>query len=306
MYDLIIIGSGPAGLSAGIYAARAKLSFLVIEKSYISGGQIVNTYEIDNYPGFSGLSGMKLAEEMRSHAERLGVQFKNALVERIEIVDGKKIVHTESETLETKTVIIATGADHSKLGIAGEEEFSGRGVSYCATCDGAFYRNKEVAVVGGGNVAVEDAIFLARACKKVYIVHRRNEFRAEKILQEQLLSLPNVETVLDCNAIQIEGENKKVSALVVKNKNTGEERKISVNGVFIAVGIVPVSEIFKNLLKTDEKGYIVAGENCRTSLEGVFVAGDVRTKELRQVVTAVSDGANAVSSAQRYLLTNEW
>ena len=305
MYDLIIIGSGPAGLTAGIYAERAKLNTLVIEKEYISGGQIVNTYEVDNYPALPGISGMDLAQNMRSHAEKIGVHFHTANVTSVEDKGSVKIVHTEKEDFETKTIIIATGAGHSKLGIPGEAELTGRGVSYCATCDGAFYRNKDVVVVGGGNVAVEDAIFLARASGKVYVVHRRDELRAEKILQEELLSLPNVEMVWNSVGVEVISDGKKVCGLKVKDKNSGEERILEAKGVFIAVGIVPHSAVFTGLVEMDDKGYIIADESGKTSVPGIFAAGDVRTKQLRQIVTAVGDGANAVTSVQDYLLHNK-
>ena len=305
MYDLIIIGSGPAGLTAGIYAERAKLNTLVIEKEYISGGQIVNTYEVDNYPALPGISGMDLAQNMRSHAEKIGVHFHTANVTSVEDKGSIKIVHTEKEDFETKTIIIATGAGHSKLGIPGEAELTGRGVSYCATCDGAFYRNKDVVVVGGGNVAVEDAIFLARASSKVYVVHRRDELRAEKVLQEELLSLPNVEMVWNSVGVEVLSDGKKVCGLKVKDKNSGKERILEAKGVFIAVGIVPHSAVFTGLVQMDDKGYIRADESGKTSVPGIFAAGDVRTKQLRQIVTAVGDGANAVTSVQDYLLHNK-
>ncbi len=305
MYDLIIIGSGPAGLTAGIYAERAKLNTLVIEKEYISGGQIVNTYEVDNYPAVPGISGMDLAQNMRSHAEKIGVHFHTANVTSVEDKGSVKIVHTEKEDFETKTIIIATGAGHSKLGIPGEAELTGRGVSYCATCDGAFYRNKDVVVVGGGNVAVEDAIFLARASSKVYVVHRRDQLRAEKVLQEELLSLPNVEMVWNSVGVEVLSDGKKVCGLKVKDKNSGEERILEAKGVFIAVGIVPHSAVFTGLVEMDDKGYIKADESGKTSVPGIFAAGDVRTKQLRQIVTAVGDGANAVTSVQDYLLHNK-
>ena len=305
MYDLIIIGSGPAGLTAGIYAERAKLNTLVIEKEYISGGQIVNTYEVDNYPALPGISGMDLAQNMRSHAEKIGVHFHTANVTSVENKGAVKIVHTEKEDFETKTIIIATGAGHSKLGIPGEAELTGRGVSYCATCDGAFYRNKDVVVVGGGNVAVEDAIFLARASSKVYVVHRRDQLRAEKVLQEELLSLPNVEMVWNSVGVEVISDGKKVCGLKVKDKNSGEERILEAKGVFIAVGIVPHSAVFTGLVEMDDKGYIIADESGKTSVPGIFAAGDVRTKQLRQIVTAVGDGANAVTSVQDYLLHNK-
>ena len=302
MYDLIIIGAGPAGLSAAIYASRARLSAVVIEQNFVNGGQIIDTYEIDNYPGLPGISGMDLAAKMAEHAEKLGVETVYGFVQNLDLTGPVKKVETDEGTYEAKAVIIASGATHSKLGAQGENQFAGMGGSYCATCDGAFYRGKDVLVVGGGDVAVEDAIFLARGCNKVYVVHRRDELRAAKILQESLLSLPNVEMVWNSNLRSVNGGMKVESATVV-NKLDQSERTIPVSGVFIAVGITPRSEFARNHVSMDEKGYIIADETGATSVPGVFAAGDVRTKQLRQVVTAVADGANAVTSAEKYLLT---
>ena len=302
MYDLIIIGSGPAGLTAGIYASRVKLNTLVLEQNFVNGGQIIDTYEIDNYPGLPGISGMDLADKMSQHAEKLGVAIENVIVTSLDLEGPVKRVITDDNTYEAKAVIIASGATHSHLGAPGEEEFGGRGVSYCATCDGGFYRKKDTLVVGGGDVAVEDAIYLARLCNKVYVVHRRNELRAAKVLQENLLSLPNVEMVWDSVVKSING-SQKVESVTVTNVRDGSERTIPVQGAFIAVGITPRSEFARNHIEMDEKGYIVADETGRTSVPGVFAAGDVRGKQLRQVVTAVAAGANAVTSVEKYLLT---
>ena len=308
MHDLIIIGAGPAGLSAAIYAARAELDYVLIEENFVNGGQIVDTYEIDNYPGLPGISGMELAEKMAEHAEKLGAEVVNAAVEGLDLTGDVKKVMTDEGTFEAKTVIIASGASHSHLGVPGEESLSGHGVSYCATCDGAFYRGKTTVVVGGGDVAVEDAIFLARGCEKVYVVHRRDELRAVKTLQTALFALPNVEMVWDSNLKSINegsaenGTAGKVTSVTVVNKNDGSERVIDADGVFIAVGITPRSGFVGTGIETNAGGYIVAGETCETSVPGVFAAGDVRAKQLRQVVTAVADGANAVTSVQRYLL----
>ena len=308
MHDLIIIGAGPAGLSAAIYAARAELDYVLIEENFVNGGQIIDTYEIDNYPGLPGISGMELAEKMAEHAEKLGAEVVNAAVEGLELDGPVKKVMTDEGTFEAKAVIIASGAAHSHLGVPGEEELSGRGVSYCATCDGAFYRGKTTVVVGGGDVAVEDAIFLARGCEKVYVVHRRDELRAVKTLQTALFALPNVEMVWDSNLKSINegtaenGTAGKVTSVTVVNKYDQSERVIDTDGVFIAVGITPRSGFVGTGIETNAGGYIVAGENCETNIPGVFAAGDVRAKQLRQVVTAVADGANAVTSVQRYLL----
>lgn len=301
VYDLIIIGSGPAGLAAAIYAQRARLHTLVLEKEYISGGQVVNTYEVDNYPGLPGIGGYELGLKFREHADSLGAEFVTAEVKHI-IIEGKqKKVETEEQTYLAKSLILATGAKHRKLGVPGEEELAGMGVSYCATCDGAFFRERTVAVVGGGDVAVEDAIFLARACEKVYLVHRRDELRAARSLQEKLFACKNVEIIWDTVMKEINGEDR-VEAVKLENVKTGEQHNLALDGVFIAVGILPNSEGFKGLVDMDGQGYVKAGEDCVTSQPGIFAAGDVRTKALRQIVTAAADGANAVTSVQEYLL----
>ena len=302
MYDLIIIGAGPAGLSAAIYASRARLSAIVIEQNFVNGGQIIDTYEIDNYPGLPGISGMDLAAKMAEHAEKLGVETVYGFVQSLDLDGPVKKVVTDDGTYEAKAVIIASGATHMKLGAPGENQYGGMGVSYCATCDGAFYKGKDTMVIGGGDVAVEDAIFLARLCNKVYVVHRRDELRATKVLQENLLSLPNVEMVWNSNLKEITG-GMKVEAATVVNKLDQSERTIPVSGVFIAVGIAPRSEFARNHVAMDEKGYIIADETCATNIPGVFAAGDVRTKQLRQVCTAVADGANAVTSVEKFLMT---
>ena len=301
IYDLIIIGSGPAGLTAAIYAQRAKLETLVIEASYVSGGQVVNTYEVDNYPGLPGISGMDLGTTLRNHADRMGGAFVRERVKELELEGDIKTVRTQKNEYRTKTLILAMGASHRKLGIPGEDTFGGLGVSYCATCDGAFFKGKVTAVVGGGDVAVEDAIFLARGCEKVYLIHRRDSLRAAAILQERLLALPNVEVVWNHVVKEIQGMDQ-VEALLLENAQTGAEQKLAVDGCFIAVGILPNSELVQGKLELDGAGYIVAGENGVTSVPGVFAAGDIRTKQLRQIITAASDGANCVTSAQNYLV----
>ena len=301
IYDLAILGAGPAGICAAIYATRAKLNTIWLNKKFVQGGQIVDTYEVDNYPGLPGITGLDLGEAMAGHAEKLGMKPQREPVRSIETEHGIKVIRTKKNEYRARAVIIACGATHRHLGIPGEEELSGMGVSYCATCDAAFFQDRTVVVVGGGNVAVEDAILLSRTCKKVYLVHRRDELRAEKILQESLFACKNVELIWDSIPLSIEGTDK-VEALKIRNKKTQEESFIETDGVFIAVGIVPGTEKFKDLVKLDEAGYIVAGEDGITSEPGIFAAGDIRTKNLRQVVTAVADGANAVASAQRYLL----
>lgn len=301
MYDLIIVGAGPAGLAAAVYAARAELKFIVLEKEMMSGGQIINTYEVDNYPGLFHMNGFDLAMKMREHADALGALFVTGEVEKIEsITEGKQIFCKDGTVYETKTVLLAGGARHRKLEVPGEEKLAGSGVSYCATCDGAFFRNKEVAVVGGGDVAAEDALFLARLCKKVYVIHRRNSFRAAKTLVSRLTSTENVELVYDSVVKEIQGEGK-VERILLENTKTKEEREILLDGIFIAVGMLPETGIYKELVTLDATGYIVADETGVTSDPAIFAAGDIRTKSLRQVVTAASDGANAVQSVERYL-----
>ena len=307
IYDLVILGSGPAGLGAAIYAQRAELKTLVIEKEMVSGGQVLTTYEVDNYAGLPGIGGFDLGMKFREHADNLGAEFAEDVVIRIEEADPaedgtalKKVV-CENETYLTKTVIIATGAHHRTLGVPGEEEMVGMGVSYCATCDGAFFKNKTTAVVGGGDVAIEDAIFLARICEKVYLIHRRDELRGAKSLQKKLMAMENVEILWDTVVDKING-SMKVESLSLSNKKTGESSEINVDGVFIAVGISPNTEAFAGTVEMDHGGYIVADENGKTSAPGIFVAGDARTKQLRQIITAVADGANCVTSVERYLI----
>ncbi len=304
IYDLIIVGSGPAGLAAAIYAQRAKLSALVLEKEYMSGGQVVNTYEVDNYPGLPEIGGFELGMKFREHAEKLGASFLNIEVRHIGLEDEGhvKVIYTDQEEYRARALILAMGAKHRMLDLPGEKRLTGMGVSYCATCDGAFFKGRATAVVGGGDVAVEDALFLARGCSKVYLIHRRDELRAAAVLQEQLRKCENVEFVWNTEVAGIEGDDH-LECLRLKNKQTGEERMLDVDGLFIAVGTVPNTAFITNLLQLDENGYIVAGEDGRTNVSGIFAAGDVRTKQLRQIVTAVSDGANAVTSVQAYLNT---
>ena len=304
MYDLIIIGSGPAGLSAAVYGKRAGLELLVMERQPMSGGQILNTYEVDNYLGLPGMNGFDMGMKFREHADRMGITFLEAKVEAIRQEDSVNKVVTDQGEYESRTVIFAAGAEHAKLGIPGEERLAGMGVSYCATCDGAFFRNRVTAVIGGGDVAVEDAIFLAGSCEKVYLVHRRDELRAAAVLQERLFSLPNVEILWDHVAEEILGQDT-VQGLRLKNVKSGEEKTLQVAGVFIAVGIIPQTELLDVRADRNDGGYVLAGEDGITSAEGIFAAGDCRSKNLRQIITAVADGANAATSAWSYLLKKE-
>ena len=303
VHDLIIAGSGPAGLSAAIYAKRAGLDAVVIERNMISGGQILNTYEVDNYPGYPGISGFELGMKLREHADKLGAAFAEDSIQSAELSGDVKKLIGEEAVYEAKTVIIATGAHYKKLGAKGEELLTGAGVSYCATCDGAFFKGKVTAVVGGGDVALEDAIFLARMCKHVYLIHRRDEFRGAKILQDKLMALENISVIWDTVVEEITGENK-VESIKLHNKKTEENSELKVDGVFIAVGIEPESHAFDGHIEMDGHGYILAGEDGKTSVPGVFAAGDIRTKGLRQIITAASDGANCVTSVERYLAEN--
>lgn len=301
IYDLIIIGSGPAGLAAAIYAKRAELNLIVIEKAGLSGGQIINTYEVDNYPGTPGISGFELSVKFREHADKLNATFVTGEVIDFSLEDEIKVITLDDGIkYRAKSVIIATGGAPRHLNVEGEEKLSGMGVSYCATCDGAFFKNKTVAVVGGGDVAVEDAIFLARICKQVYIIHRRDQFRASRSAVSKLQSLENVTILWDSVVERINGDDK-VESIDVKNVKTDEKTTYELEGIFIAVGYSPNSEIYKKVVATDEWGYIIAGENCETNIPGIYAAGDIRTKELRQIITAASDGANAITAVEKYL-----
>lgn len=294
MYDLLIIGAGPAGMAAAIYAQRAKLNAIVIEKEGC-GGQMSQTYEVDNYPGLPGISGMDLGTKMKDHAQGLGANIIYEEIKSINRIGDNFLVHFVSGGVcEGRGVIVASGASHAKLGAYGEDEFAGRGVSYCATCDGAFFAGRDVAVVGGGDVAIEDAIFLSRIARQVTLIHRRDELRGAKSLQESLMKCENVNILWDTIVESINGGDS-VETLSLRNVKDNEDFNLFVSGVFVAVGINP-SQVAIDGIKVNEKGYVIAGEDCRTNLERVYVAGDVRAKALRQIVTAVADGANAVTS----------
>ena len=301
MYDLIIIGSGPAGLSAAVYGKRAGLNLLVIEEKPMSGGQVLNTYEVDNYLGMPGVGGFDMGMKFKEHADAVGTEYKMTSVTAIRDEGYVKIVETADGTsYESKTLILATGAEHAALGVPGEEEYRGKGVSYCATCDGAFFRQKDVAVVGGGDVAVEDAVYLARMCRKVYLIHRRDSLRAAKGLQEKLMNCDNVEILWNRTVQNIYGSGL-VEGVRLSHVTEQTEEELAVDGVFIAVGMHPNTEAFRNTVPCDEQGYVTAGEDCVTKAEGIFAAGDLRTKQVRQIITALADGACAVASVERYL-----
>ena len=299
-FDVIIIGAGPAGLTAAIYARRAELKTLLIERN-MPGGQILSTYEVDNYPGLPGLSGTELGAKMSEHADKFALRRISAEVRKIDFKEGCHRVETDTGDFIGKTIILATGNSAKKLGIIGEEELAGAGVSYCATCDGAFYKGCDVAVIGGGDVAVEDAIFLARGCRRVYLIHRRDELRATRTLQTVAKNTSNIEFVWDSVATEILGcDEGEVTGVEIENVKSHEKRLLDVAGVFIAVGHTPNTSYLGGI-EMDERGYVVADESCITSVPGVFAAGDIRTKRLRQVSTAVGDGANAVYSAEEYI-----
>ena len=304
LYDVIIIGGGPAGYTAALYAARSGFSTLVIER-LAAGGQMTQTNQIDNYPGFEdGIDGYTLGYKMQEGAKRFGVETLSADVLSVNLKDKIKEITTNAGVYTAKTVIIATGADHKHLGVEHEDELVGRGVAYCAACDAMFYRNKTVAVVGGGNSAAAAAQVLARIANKVYLIHRRDSLRATKVYHDSLQKTENIEFLWNCTVKEFVYDAK-LTGLVIQNNQTGQQQTLNVDGVFISVGRAPATELFKGQLELDASGYIVADESTRTNLDGVYAAGDVRTKALRQIVTAAADGATAAYHAENYLL-QEW
>ena len=299
IYDVIVIGGGPGGYTAALYAARANLSTLVLEK-LTPGGQMGTTDVIDNYPGFpEGIGGFELAMQMKQGAERFGAKTELSEVISVELKGPVKQVRTQGGTYQARTVVLASGAHPRELGLPGEGELRGRGVSYCATCDGMFYRNKTVAVVGGGNTAVADVLYLSRLCQKVYLIHRRDELRASKVYLDPLQKAGNVEFVWD-SQVQALLYGETVTGVRVKNKKTGQLREIPCDGVFVAVGHIPNTQLLRGQVELDEAGYVLAGETTKTNLPGVFAVGDLRKKPLRQVVTAASDGAVAAHFIEEY------
>ena len=300
VYDMIIIGGGPGGYSAALYAARAGLDTIVLEK-LSAGGQMALTHQIDNYPGFvEGIDGFELAEKMQQQAERFGAKSEYAEVTGVDLTAQPKIVDTSEGVFFGRTVVFSTGANPRELGIPGERELTGRGVAYCAACDGMFYRGKTVVVVGGGNTAAADALLLSRVAKKVYIVHRRDTLKATKIYHDPLFRAENVEFLWNSEVVALTGGNK-VNGVRIRNRVTGVETEIPCDGVFVSVGRKPATELVKDQLPLDGGGYIIAGETTETEIPGVFAVGDVRTKLMRQVVSAVADGAMAVHMAEEFL-----
>ena len=298
-YDIVIVGAGTAGLSAAIYAVRAGKSVIVLEAT-THGGQIVNTPEVENYPGIKKISGFEFANNLYEQAKSLGAEVVYEKVIGIEVNGEEKIVHTAKEDYQAKAVILATGAKNRPLGLEHEKEWIGAGISYCATCDGMFYRGKDVAVAGGGNTALENAIFLTNYCRKVYLIHRRDAFRGEEKLLQTLKEKPNVEFVLNANITRLIGEDG-VDGVEVEDKNTHEKRVLDVMGLFVAIGQMPENSEFINVVDLDKGGYIEAKEDCKTKTKGIFTAGDCRTKKVRQLATAASDGAIAALAACEYI-----
>lgn len=300
IYDVIIAGAGPAGMTAAVYASRANLDTLMLERG-IPGGQVANTEDVENYPGYDHILGPDLSNKMFEHAKKFGAEYAYGDIK--EVIDGNeyKTVIAGSKEYKTRTLIIATGAQYKKLGIPGEEELGGRGVSYCAVCDGAFFKERELVVVGGGDSAVEEGVYLTRFASKVTIVHRRDELRAQKILQDRAFKNDKVEFIWDTIVKEVNNKDGKVGSVTLLDKKTNEEYEFETDGVFVYIGMDPLSEPFKSLGITNEEGYIPTNENMETSVPGIFAAGDIREKELRQIVTATGDGSIAAQSAQHFI-----
>ncbi|PWU69262.1 MULTISPECIES: thioredoxin-disulfide reductase [Gracilibacillus] len=300
IYDVIIAGAGPAGMTAAVYTSRANLDTLMLERG-IPGGQMANTEDVENYPGYDHILGPDLSNKMFDHAKKFGAEYAYGDIK--EVIDGNeyKTVIAGSKEYKTRALIITTGAQYKKLGVPGEEELGGRGVSYCAVCDGAFFKEKELVVVGGGDSAVEEGVYLTRFASKVTIIHRRDELRAQKILQDRAFKNDKIDFIWDTIVKSINEKDGKVGSVTLLNKKTGEEFEHETNGAFIYIGMVPLSEPFKSLGITNEEGYIPTNENMETSVPGVFAAGDIREKELRQIVTATGDGSIAAQAAQAYI-----
>ncbi|WP_305044967.1 thioredoxin-disulfide reductase [Geoalkalibacter sp.] len=304
-YDVLIIGGGPAGLTAGLYTSRAKLRSLMVERM-ILGGQVMTTTKVENYPGFpGGIDGPDLMLRFQEHCQEFGLEVRYGEVEAIVDRGHLKAVRVDGAEILTRTVIITTGAEPRKLGVPGEVELTGRGVSYCATCDGAFFKNVPVAIIGGGDTAAEEALFLTRFASKVYLIHRRDQLRATKILQERLFGNDKIELIWDTEVLRIEGDARGVRAIELRHLKSGEKSSLPLEGVFMAIGVTPKAHFLADVLKLTEEGYILTDAECRTSMPGVFAAGDVRKKLLKQIATAVGDGAVAAIMAEKYLMDEE-
>ncbi|MFC6201385.1 thioredoxin-disulfide reductase [Lactiplantibacillus nangangensis] len=299
-YDVIIIGAGPAGMTAALYASRANLSVLLLDRG-IYGGQMNNTAAIENYPGFKSILGPDLAKDMYESATQFGAEYAYGSVESVEDQGDIKIVKTDSDTFETKALVIGTGSEYRKLGVPGEDTYGGRGVSYCAVCDGAFFRNKHVVVIGGGDSAIEEGSYLTQLADKVTVIHRRDQLRAQQILQDRAFANDKMEFVWNSNVTEIIGDGKKVTGVKVNNNQTGENSEIAVDGVFIYVGINPITKPFGNLGITDKNGWIETNDHMETKVPGIFAIGDVRKKDLRQVATAVGEGGTAGQQVYSYI-----
>lgn len=299
MYDIIIIGAGPAGMTAGVYAKQARKNVLILEKDTY-GGQILKADKVKNYPGFTEISGFEFATKLYNQLKELEPDIKFEEVIEIKNFDDYKEVLTKKNSYKTKSIIIASGAQNRKLGLTNEDKLIGKGISYCATCDGMFFRNKEIAITGGGNSAIDDALYLSNIAKKIYVIYRQKEFRIESINLSKLKEKDNVEFILSSNIIDIRG-NDKLESIVLKNNDTNEESTLNIDGLFIAIGHIPVSSMCKNIVDTDEKGYIISKEDCKTNIDGIFAAGDIRIKDVRQLTTACSDGTVASLNACKYL-----
>ncbi|PYZ92856.1 thioredoxin-disulfide reductase [Salipaludibacillus keqinensis] len=300
IYDVVIIGAGPAGMTAAVYASRANLSTVMLERG-MPGGQMANTEDVENYPGYDHILGPDLSTKMFEHAKKFGAEYAYGDVK--EIIDGKefKRIVTGSGEYKARSIIITTGAKYKALGVPGEKELSGKGVSYCAVCDGAFFKNKEIVVVGGGDSAVEEAVYLTRFANKVTVVHRRDKLRAQKILQDRAFNNEKIDFIWSHVVKEINEENGKVGSVTLVNKEDGSEREFKTDGAFIYIGMLPINEPFLNLGITNEDGYVETNEDMETKIPGIYAAGDIREKMLRQIVTATGDGSIAAQTAQHYV-----